>query len=176
MKGDRFILYKYSSDTDNSPDYDGDIKEFHSTLSKPLLKCVCDGEKTKEYNDLYTEIRWMVASHLNLRIFYIEQDHQIVHTSFCTPKSFKFPFMKKKDYHIGPCFTNESFRGQGIYPMVLHHIGTELKQNPKCGDIYMIIEENNAASRNGVVKAGFVETAELYRKGRLKKYYVRKWY
>ena len=31
------------------------------------------------------------------------------------------------------------------------------------------------ASREGVKKSGFIEAAELYRKGRLKKYYVRQW-
>ncbi len=174
MDGDVFFLYKYTGSTDDVG-RDDEVKVFHSTIAKPFFNSVSKAQKTKEYNDLYTELRWMAASLFRLNIYYIENEGRIVHTSFCTPRSFKFPFMKKGDHHIGPCFTDAVDRGKGIYGKVLKRIALDLKKDPHSGDIYMIIEENNTASRNGVQKAGFSEVAKLHRKGRLKRYYVKEW-
>ena len=172
MDGDRFFLYRFDGTTENHDEND-EVKEFKFSIKAPAFCRVCKAKKTKEYNDFYTEIRWMLISKLKLRIYYIETDGVLVHSSFCTPKTFKFPFMNKNDIHIGPCFTDPMYRGRSIYPAVLRHIARLQKQLPECGNLYMIIEENNRASREGVKKAGFTEVAELYRKGRLKKYYVK---
>ena len=174
MDGNRFFLYKHTTAANRQPDK-YEIKEFHNSVRNPFFRNVCRKNKTREYNDFYTELRWVVASHRRLRIFYMEDEKRIIHSSFCTPKSFKFPFMNKNDYHIGPCFTDPLYRGKGLYPIVLSKIVKELKKSPECGNIYMIIEENNIASQEGVKKAGFQKTAVLYRKGRLKKYYVKEW-
>ena len=174
MDGEKFYLYKYSG----TPKEVGSrlrIKSYRNSLWNPLFSSVCKATKTKEYNDFYTDLRWTVASRFKLRVYYIKYKNVLVHSSFCTPKSFKFPFMKNNDYHIGPCFTDANYRGKGIYPSVLNYIVSDLRKNTECGNIYMIIEENNTSSREGVKKAGFVEVASLYRKGRLKKYYVKEW-
>ena len=174
MEGDKFFLYRFDGDT-NVNDENAEVKEFTFSIKTPVFGHVCKAKKTREYNDFYTELRWTLISAFKLRVYYIEKDGVLVHSSFCTPRTFKFPFMKKNDFHIGPCFTDPSFRGRSIYPTVLRHIARLQKQKPKCGDLYMIIEENNTSSREGVKKAGFAEVAELYRKGRLRKYYVKKW-
>ena len=174
MDGDTFYLYKFSGSV-KKEDKSNSIWVFRNSLKKPLFSSVCKAPKTEEYNDLYTELRWVIASKLRLRIYYIKRGDVLVHSSFCTPKSFKFPFMKENDYHIGPCFTDSRYRGKGIYSLVLKRIVYDLKRKPDCGNIYMIIEENNISSREGVKKAGFKEAAILYRKGRLKKYYVKEW-
>ena len=174
MDGEKFYLYRYfGAPKNDAPRFK--IRSFRSSFLNPFFSFVCKASKTEEYNDFYTELRWLVASRFRLKIYYVKHKNVLVHSSFCTPKSFKFPFMKSNDYHIGPCFTDSRYRGKGIYPKVLNHIVSELKRDPDCGNIYMIIEENNISSREGVKKAGFVEVASLYRKGRLKKYYVEEW-
>ena len=66
-------------------------------------------------------------------------------------------------------------RDEGNYRKISRQWAGPGRKNTECGNIYMIIEENNTSSREGVKKAGFVEVASLYRKGRLKKYYVEEW-
>lgn len=174
MDGEVFYLYRHDKKIEES-DVDSNVHRFDSHTFSPFFSIVCKSKKAKDYNDFYTELRWRVASFGRLVIYYIEQDGRLAHTSFCTPKSFKFPFMKENDYHIGPCFTDEQCRGQALYAKVLTHIVSTIRRDPSAGEIYMIIDRDNYPSREGVKKAGFQETAILSRKGRLKKYYVEKW-
>lgn len=83
----------------------------------------------------------------------------ILHSSYIIPRNFKYPFLKKGEYCIGPCNTAPMFRGRGIYPYVLRYI---LCDNP---DIIfkMIIKEENTPSINGVKKADFKLTTEKVR-------------
>lgn len=174
MDGEVFYLYRHEGQIEKS-DTDNNLHCFHSRMFTPFFSYICKDRKTKDYNDFYTELRWRVASFGRLIIYYVEQNGCLAHTSFCTPQSFKFPFMKKNDYHIGPCFTDEQFRGRALYAKVLKHIVSDIRKDPSAGEIYMIIDRDNHASREGVKKAGFQEVAILSRKGRLKKYYVEKW-
>lgn len=174
MDGEVFYLYRHEGQVEES-NIDSDIRSFNSRLIAPFFSSVCKDKKAKDYNDFYTELRWRVVSFGRLVIYYIERNGHLAHTSFCTPKSFKFPFMKKNDYHIGPCFTDEQFRGQALYAKVLKGIVGDIRKNPSAGEIYMIIDRDNHSSREGVKKAGFREAAILSRKGRLKKYYVEQW-
>ena len=83
----------------------------------------------------------------------------IVHSSCIIPRNFKYPFLKKGEYCIGPCNTAPMFRGRGIYPYVLRYI---VDDNP---DIIfkMIIRKDNMPSINGVKKADFQLTTEKVR-------------
>ena len=171
MKGTVFYLYRYNPEFDVKSGLKP--KVYHSRfLGAPFSK-ITHGKTTKEYNDFFTELRWRVASKNHLDIYYLCKGTTIVHSSFCTPKSFKFPFMKENDYHIGPCFTDRRYRGKAIYPRVLKYIADEINDGEN--KIYMIISEDNISSRNGVKKAGFEEVALLKRTKFLRRYYVKEW-
>jgi len=174
MDKEVFFLYRFSG-IEHEIKCEYQVDKFKSRWFKSSFDHMIKGEKTKDYNDLYTELRWRIASNNKLDIFYIVADGMIAHTSLCTPKSFKFPFMKKNDYFIGPCFTDSHFRGKSIYPYVLNYIAKDLKKNASTGDIYGIVSINNPASRSGILKAGFKEVATLEKRGWLKKYYITKW-
>lgn len=97
------------------------------------------------------------------RIIYVLDDDRIVHTSFLIPGCFKFPFMRKTDFEIGPCVTNAEYRGKGIYPFVLHYITNTFAA--KNSNFYMIVNEDNCSSRKGCEKAGFSICDQVQRQG-----------
>ena len=100
---------------------------------------------------------------------FIIRDHSgnVIHYSFLIKYCWKFPFMKKGDFEIGPCATVEEWRGKGIYPYVLSHICKKELTKENVG--YMIIEEKNISSIKGVEKVGFEKKAAL-RKDWIKRY------
>lgn len=65
--------------------------------------------------------------------------------------------------------TDSEHRGKGLYPYVLTDIlCRELGEADKA---YMIIDSDNTPSVRGVVKTGFVRTAEIKKDG-LKRYVI----
>jgi len=78
--------------------------------------------------------------------------------------------MAECDIEIGPCWTDDEYRGQGIYPSVLTRIiQNELKNDEAVA--YMIIKDTNTSSQRGVAKAGFTRTGEIVETDCLKRYY-----
>ena len=88
----------------------------------------------------------------------------VIHTSTVIGRGFKFPFLKRGEAQIGPCFTKQDFRGQGIYPAVLKLI----LSSGKYKGYYMLVRDDNAASIRGIEKAGFskIGTVEKDKYGR----------
>ena len=162
-------LYEYlSSDSVELPE-GYSLKTFTPSITLPLLSLKNKSGFADDYHNLWVEVRWAVASLFKYQIYYLEKNGEIIHTSYVSLKSFKFPFMKKGDYHIGPCHTSDSERGKGLYPMVLKSICKE----KSTGDnhIYMIVEDSNKSSHYGVLKAGFERKCRLQKTKYLKKYY-----
>ncbi len=102
-------------------------------------------------------------------ICYVMQEGKIAHTSYVIPKCGKFPFLKKNDHEIGPCYTAPEFRGRGIYPDVIRFICARFSE--LAGVFYMIVDEGNTSSIRGIEKAGFVCIGKV-RKTRILKRYV----
>lgn len=84
-------------------------------------------------------------------IYYIVEEDRILHYSYVIGKCFKFPFLKKGDCVIGPCFTEEKSRGKGLYPKTL----STIVYNNDFNNYYMIVHKNNLSSIRGICKAGF---------------------
>lgn len=59
---------------------------------------------------------------------------------------------------IGDCFTNELYRGQGIYPMVLRKIAMEFSE---AMPVFILVSPDNFSSIRGIEKAGFQFMARL---------------
>lgn len=87
----------------------------------------------------------------------MEKDGIVCHTSYLMPACWKFPFMKKGEYEIGPCRTLPEYRGQGIYPTVLKTIIAENKETT----FHIMAAENNISSIRGIEKAGFKKYGKL---------------
>lgn len=87
------------------------------------------------------------------KIYSYRYNGELVHTSYVIPKCYKFPFMSKWDYEIGPCFTHPKYRGKGIYPQMLKYICSSI--GTKKTVFYMIVDETNLSSIKGIEKAGF---------------------
>lgn len=133
-----------------------DIKVNKIILSNPFkLFAKCEIFSFKEY---LIRLRWCLKTFGKAIVYYYYDEHQsdVQHTSFLIPYCNKFPFMKKKDFQIGPCYTKRTARGKGLYPKVLNFIVLENSHNNS--DFYMIVNDNNPASVKGIKKAGFIET------------------
>ena len=66
-------------------------------------------------------------------------------------KNIKYSFLGKNDIEIGPCYTEEGYRGQSVYPAVISRVLSD-----KGKTAYMLVREDNISSLNGIKKAGFV--------------------
>ena len=164
-------LYTYQSRQSGKPlSEEYEIRVFAPSWKRLFLSLSNRSGLKEDYHNFWVELRWAVVSFFQYQIYYVEKNGRVVHTSYCTPKSFKFPFMKKGDYHIGPCHTAETERGKGLYPAVLEKIA-ENKQTEK-NRLYMIVEQSNVSSAAGVVKAGFVKASSLTRTKYLKRYHI----
>ncbi len=100
-------------------------------------------------------------------IYYVTdgESGQLIHSSYVTGKSFKFPFMSSGDIHIGPCHTAPSHRGRGIYRNVLRVICRDTQTGA-----YMMVHEENAPSIKGIEAAGFRHIGTVERAGIFKVY------
>ena len=88
-----------------------------------------------------------------------EREGVITHASCVLGKCFKLPFMAKTDYYIGKCSTRREYRGQGIYPSVLHFISSDLRGVK----LWLLIRPTNEASIHGAEKAGFLRAGMVYK-------------
>jgi hypothetical protein len=106
------------------------------------------------------------------RIFYLLDGDNLVHSSYVVPKCYKFPFLERGDYEIGPCLTSENYRKRGVYSYMLQLITTNPEfDNP---EFYMIVSGDNYPSIRGIEKAGFqrcgtVKKTKIFKKFRLER-------
>jgi len=106
-----------------------------------------------------TDYIWKIISANRYTLFCVYNlEGRCIHRSARVGRCFKFPFLPKGTYEIGPCHTDKEYRGQGIYPEVLSHI-TEQEQT----SYYMLVHRDNHSSIRGVLKAGFTECGYAYK-------------
>lgn len=159
------ILYEIQKSL-NCPPCEFEIKEYRPTLFKPFAP----KETKRGVKNRLSRIWFWLITGGKAKIAYVERDGQMVHTSYVLPKCFKFPFMKKGDFEIGPCVTAQEYRGQGIYPSVLKYIISNYGDDS--ARFYMIVSDTNAASIRGIEKAGFKRSAILRKTPITKKYVI----
>lgn len=123
---------------------------------------------TSEQFGFFESLMWNVFCFGNCSIYRLYDDNVLVHSSLVARSKIKFPFLKKEDIEIGPCWTNADYRGRNIYPYILSLIiQKEIRTN---GSAYMIIDDENMASIKGVSKVGFVNTGQVVKKDRFTRY------
>lgn len=104
------------------------------------------------------------------KVFSVSDEKGLVHYSFVIGKCSKFPFLKKNDYVIGPCWTRDDKRGKGIYAAMINYIGFSYMKDCPESHIYILVREQNAASIRGVEKANFKKVGTVTKSKYLKKY------
>ena len=141
-----YKLYKLSKKFAVSNDEQYNVKKF-----KPdFLNLSINPNEKNSFKSKLARLYFYIITKGNFDIYYVEDNNEIVHTSYVVGKCFKFYFMKKGDFEIGPCFTNKEHRGKGIYPCVLKSICCD-KYNPE-GSMYIFVHENNKSSIRGIEK------------------------
>lgn len=76
----------------------------------------------------------------------------IAHYSFYTSFCYKFSFMGKEDYVIGPCWTRNDLRGGGIYPVTINYLASMIVNNNNSSNVYILVRPENKESIKGVEK------------------------
>ncbi len=166
MSSTKFFFYKISSFekcTNIKPTIPVKIEKFKPSIFR--LKLHSDR--------LLIYLFWFIITMGKYQIYYIKDNNgTIIHYSHILPKFFKFPFMRKEDIEIGPCWTHQNFRGKNIYPFILTLILKNLSFLDRT--FYIMTDENNIPSQKGILKAGFKLFAEGSKKGILGIYYATK--
>lgn len=92
---------------------------------------------------------------------------ELAHTSWCAlsnTTAIYDPLLQRINCqdagYIGPCKTNCSFRGLGLYPYILSQICIFLKKKGKAKAL-INTSKSNLPSRRGIIKAGFVISGEV---------------
>lgn len=89
--------------------------------------------------------------------FSVSDNGKFVHRSFLYDKIHVLKLLGKNGPAIGNCVTGEDYRGQSVYPKMIHRIAVgQLQEGKK--EVFIIVNPDNTASVRGIEKAGF----ELY--------------
>lgn len=148
-------LYKKSNDNENVLIKDNlEIEMFCPTLRRLILK-----DEKKNVKLLVVRSLFWILTFGKAKLYCLRDHGELVHTSYVIPKCYKFPFLDKADYEIGPCMTYPLFRGKGYYPMMLRYICSTV--GVQYTTFYMIVDEGNSASIKGIEKAGFERCGEI---------------
>lgn len=65
---------------------------------------------------------WNIACLGRCKAYCLLEGNKVVHRSIVVRGRTKFTFLEKGDIEIGPCWTDEKYRGKGLYPFVLSEI------------------------------------------------------
>lgn len=108
------------------------------------------------------EFKYTIEKHRqrNKWRYYINEGNILIHQSYLYDSIFLLQSIHKKGPVIGDCFTDENYRGQSIYPVVINTIAKEALQNNE-REVFMIVNRDNINSIKGIQKAGFVIFASI---------------
>jgi len=137
----------------------------------PKIYNLCMPSERIDAKSLFIRFVFCVMTFGKFKIFGVKSAlGEVVHTSYVIPKCVKFPFLKKGEFEVGPCYTAPEFRRQGAYVKALTYITTHKQFENAC--FYMIVNEVNSASVKGIENAGFQKTGTVSKTRFLKRYYI----
>lgn len=110
------------------------------------------------HNISIMHVIWFFFTFGKYKIVYVYDGEKLIHYTHAIPKFWKFSFMSNNDLEIGPCWTDEKYRGQGIYPYIIQQI---TKKDIEDRNWFMIVDKNNIASIKGMEKAGFEKVGQV---------------
>lgn len=161
-----YELYEYSPGVEYIPNVK--IDQYTYGVFKPsVFRLHINSLNFKQW---IMNLYWYILNNGKYSIYYICYRNEIIHTSYCMPKSYKFPFMSKNDIQIGPCNTSDQYRGKGLFPYALSMIIDDYYKNGT--KLYMIINQENIPSQKGASKIGFKKVNLLQKNNCLKIYKI----
>lgn len=143
------LLYKFDKNCKHELN-----KKFNIETFKP---CLFNLQKHTNFSIIY--LYWYILTRGRYRIIYVKHNNEIIHYTHVIPYIYKFNFLKKNDYEIGPCMTNKNYRGEGIYKVVLTKVVQKFKEKNR--NFYMIVSKKNISSIKGIEKSGFKLVGEV---------------
>lgn len=150
-----YLLYK--SNPNNSSDCILNVEIKVSVLRLSFFSLFLKEER-KNLKVFLTRLYFAIITFFKAKIYIAFVDGNVAHFSYVIPKCYKFPFLERDDYEIGPCYTDPKYRGNGIYPAVLRMIISS-----ESGNGYMLVRPDNKPSIKGIEKAGFAIVATCLR-------------
>ena len=142
-----YLLYK-SKPNNGSECYSNE--EINVSVLRLSLFSLFLNEERISLKFFLTRLYFAIITNFKAKIYIAFVDEKIAHYSYVIPKCYKFPFLGRGDYEIGPCYTNPKYRGRGIYPTILSKIISS-----ETGNGYMLVSPDNKPSIKGIEKAGF---------------------
>lgn len=124
----------------------------------------------RDLQRFYGSATWAVLALRNAdrlsRIWCVYLDGLLVHVTWVVGGRAcrRYHFIPKNGCMIGPCITSSAARGQRIYPWVLQCVVASHPKPP--GGFWIFHEEDNAASRQGILRAGGVVVGHFNMKTR----------
>lgn len=162
----RFLLYKFDKNSlpkTSMPKLYG-IFSTHHPFNLPTTIKLLILFRRDIFIGLFFSFICLIKTRKN-SIFYIyrTRGQKIVHVSNSMPSQIHLPWLDEnaRGIEIGGCMTSNLARGQGIYPHVISQI---IMRHKNTMPFYMIVEEQNIASRKGVEKVGFHIACELIKR------------
>ena len=150
-------MYILLKNTPHEIDKDNDKELNVRCLNLTLCHLFVESEKFN-VKVFLLRLYFLLITFYGVKLFYVLDGDNIIHYSYVLRKNYKFPFMKKSDLEIGPCYTCKEYRGKGIYPRVLKKIVASGLEGSR---FFMIVEESNLSSIKGIKKAGFKECGHV---------------
>lgn len=115
-------------------------------------------------------IFFLLVSKGKLKIYCLYDKKGLAHFSFLIPYCAKFSFMGKGDYQIGPCWTREDCRGQGLYGKMLSFISNQKIKDSSNQNTFVLVREANKESTKGIMKTNFIRVGVCSKTKYLKHY------
>jgi hypothetical protein len=112
----------------------------------------------------YIYLFWFLFTKGKYRIIYVRKGGKIIHYTHVLPKFFKFPFMSSKDLEIGPSWTDDLYRGKGIFPAVIEYTVQNFKEKGRI--FYAFAYIDNKSSQKAILKASFSKWMNGYKAGK----------
>lgn len=113
---------------------------------------------------------WLLCKKTFLCVIRNAETKEIMHYTYAMKKSYKFPFMGKSDYMIGPSVTLEKFRGKGLLGKGIAYMQNQILTLDQDAKFIALIREENTSSRKGIEKSGMSNTGKKYTKSSMKIY------
>ncbi|TYA56649.1 hypothetical protein [Formosa maritima] len=85
----------------------------------------------------------------------------VMHRSTLFKRIFLLRLIHKKGPVIGDCYTPLKYRGQSLYPKMIHYIAKNCLFEKKIDELFIIVDTTNKASIRGIEKAGFLKYAQI---------------
>lgn len=110
-----------------------------------------------EFIKLWT-MQYLVLQDKHFSALVIRDSDEIIHYTVLLSPCYRFPFMAHRDFQLGPAWTSEKYRCQGLALFAIRKIASLFSANDRY--FWWICDSDNIGSQKTITKAGFFEVGE----------------